>query len=452
MPSELSIAWRWRKGVTLAAAPDGVARLTIDGGDPVDFRPASPRVGAALLRLADGADETSLVSELGDDGEAITQLFYYLFRLRRRGLLVADVRCAGGLLATLVPCARDLDVSLPVAATETAWTLSRFAYLRRDGGDLVLECPEAPCAVQVKSADVVCWLHEACAPVRCDPDTPRAKFCALLARLGFLVDADAQESEPRQTWEFHDQLFHYWARQHDPFRPHGGTYRFRDRFPPPPAIRPPYAGEALALSTALPRASGSLLEVMESRRSQRAMGARPVTRDQVAEILYRVARVKETLDSSLYQGLRRPFPSGGAIHELEFYLAVGACDGLESGLYHYRGRDHALTRLERGAAAARDMIDDCAAAWGQPGSPPQCLVVLASRLPRLAWKYEGIAYKISLMNAGVVIQSLYLVCTDLGLNGSAAGSGRPELFAAATGASSWEETSIAEFGFGSRPD
>jgi SagB-type dehydrogenase family enzyme len=78
--------------------------------------------------------------------------------------------------------------------------------------------------------------------------------------------------------------------------------------------------------------------------------------------------------------------------------------------------------------------------------------VLASRLPRLAWKYEGIAYKISLMNAGVVIQSLYLVCTDLGLNGSAAGSGRPELFAAATGASSWEETSIAEFGFGSRPD
>lgn len=451
MPSELSIAWRWREGVTLAAAHDGVARLTIDGGDPVDFRPASPKIAAALARLADGADETSLVSDLGDDGEAITQLFYYLFRLRQRGLLVADVRSAGELLATLVPCARDFDISLP-PAVEAAWTLSRFAYLRRDGDHLVLECPDAPCTVHVRSADVVRWLHEACASARCDLDMPRARFCALLAKLGFLVDADAKESEPRQTWEFHDRLFHRWARQHDPFRPHGGTYRFRDRFPPQPAIRPAYAGEVLSLSTVSPRASGSLLEVMESRRSQRAMGGRPVTRDQVAEILFRVARMKETLDSPLYQGLRRPFPSGGTIHELEFYLAVGACDGLASGFYHYRGRDHALTRLERGAAAGREMIDDCAAAWGQPGFPPQCLVVLASRLPRLAWKYEGIAYKISLMNAGVVIQSLYLVCTDLGLNGSAAGSGRPELFAAATGASSWEETSIAEFGFGSRPD
>jgi SagB-type dehydrogenase family enzyme len=76
------------------------------------------------------------------------------------------------------------------------------------------------------------------------------------------------------------------------------------------------------------------------------------------------------------------------------------------------------------------------------------LVVIASRLPRLAWKYSGIAYKISLMNAGVAIQSLYLVANDLGLAGAAAGSGNPELFARATGASSWDETSIAEFGFG----
>ena len=66
----------------------------------------------------------------------------------------------------------------------------------------------------------------------------------------------------------------------------------------------------------------------------------------------------------------------------------------------------------------------------------------------LAWKYAGITYKISLMNAGVAIQSLYLVASDLGLAGAAAGSGNPELFARATGVSSWEETSIAEFGFG----
>ena len=41
---------------------------------------------------------------------------------------------------------------------------------------------------------------------------------------------------------------------------------------------------------------------------------------------------------------------------------------------------------------------------------------------------------------------------DLGLNGAASGASKPELFAQATGVSSWEDTSIAEFGFGSRPD
>ena len=107
-----------------------------------------------------------------------------------------------------------------------------------------------------------------------------------------------------------------------------------------------------------------------------------------------------------------------------------------------------LTHIESGAVPAATMLAECAAAWGQPDRPPQVLVVIASRLPRLAWKYAGIAYKISLMNAGVAIQSLYLVATDLGLAGSAAGSGNPDLFAQATGVSSWEETSIAEFGFG----
>lgn len=56
------------------------------------------------------------------------------------------------------------------------------------------------------------------------------------------------------------------------------------------------------------------------------------------------------------------------------------------------------------------------------------------------------------MNAGVALQCLYLVAEDMGLNGSAAGSGRPDLFRRATGTNSWDETSIAEFGFGRPPD
>ena len=104
--------------------------------------------------------------------------------------------------------------------------------------------------------------------------------------------------------------------------------------------------------------------------------------------------------------------------------------------------------LPGAGVAAEAMLAQTAYAWEQPGRPPQVLVVIASRLPRLAWKYAGIAYKVSLLNAGVAIQSLYLVTTDMGLAGCAVGSGDPGLFEQATGCDSFEETSIAEFGFG----
>jgi SagB-type dehydrogenase family enzyme len=181
------------------------------------------------------------------------------------------------------------------------------------------------------------------------------------------------------------------------------------------------------------------------------MADAPVGLDAVGQLLHRVARVTAVLPGAPevpQEALLRPYPSGGAIHELEFYLAVRACAGVAPGFYHYRGHEHALTEIAGAEAPAAAMLEDCARAWGRPGQPPQVLIVITSRLPRLAWKYAGIAYKISLMNAGVAIQSLYLVATDLGLAGAAAGSGNPELFAHATGVSSWEETSIAEFGFG----
>ena len=54
----------------------------------------------------------------------------------------------------------------------------------------------------------------------------------------------------------------------------------------------------------------------------------------------------------------------------------------------------------------------------------------------------------SLINAGVVIQSIYLTAADLGLAGSAIGTANSNLFFRATGVSCWEEASIAEFGFG----
>ncbi len=81
--------------------------------------------------------------------------------------------------------------------------------------------------------------------------------------------------------------------------------------------------------------------------------------------------------------------------------------------------------------------------------PPQILIVLTCRFPRFAWKYQSMAYRLVLMNAGVVIQTMYLVATDLGLAGCANGSGDSRLFAEITGLDPLRETSIGEFALGS---
>ena len=76
---------------------------------------------------------------------------------------------------------------------------------------------------------------------------------------------------------------------------------------------------------------------------------------------------------------------------------------------------------------------------------PDVTIVLASRLPRLAWKYQGMAYRASLMNAGVVFELMYLVATDMNLAPCANGSGDSRLLEEATGIDPFEETALAEF-------
>ena len=85
---------------------------------------------------------------------------------------------------------------------------------------------------------------------------------------------------------------------------------------------------------------------------------------------------------------------------------------------------------------------------GQRETPPHVLIVLTCRLPRFAWKYQSMAYRVVLLNAGVAMQTMYLVATDVGLAGCANGSGNSRLFAEITGLDPLEETSIGEFALG----
>jgi SagB-type dehydrogenase family enzyme len=160
-------------------------------------------------------------------------------------------------------------------------------------------------------------------------------------------------------------------------------------------------------------------------------------------------RIQERLAGEHQELLLRPVPSAGAIHEIETYLVVHSCDGLSAGLYHYHPEKHALFRLPASPKQTEALLNDAAQAWGQPDVQPHILVVLTTRFSRVAWKYEGIAYRLSLLNAGAIIQSLYTMSTAMELACCALGGGNSVAFAAASGLNPLEETSIAEVAIGS---
>jgi SagB-type dehydrogenase family enzyme len=99
---------------------------------------------------------------------------------------------------------------------------------------------------------------------------------------------------------------------------------------------------------------------------------------------------------------------------------------------------------------ATKIVERSSAAMGltKEERQPDLTIVIASRLPRLAWKYQGMAYRASLMNAGVVFHLMYMVATDMGLAPCANGTGDSRLLEQATGLDSFEETAIGEFVLG----
>ena len=141
----------------------------------------------------------------------------------------------------------------------------------------------------------------------------------------------------------------------------------------------------------------------------------------------------------------RPYPAGDGLYELELYAAVNLCPNLAPGLYHYDPAGHRLIRLRERTSEVAGLLRDAAESTATPEDTLQVLLILAARFPRVAWKYESIAYALTLKHVGVLYQTMYLTATAMGLAPCAIGGGDADLFARAAGTEYYAETSVGEF-------
>ena len=387
-----------------------------------------------------------------------------------------SVSVDGKPLAVRSPLSRNFSPAAFLSSQDARYALSRFAYLRADGGELLLESPRALARVVLHDSRAAAVVQLLARSRTLDDLTQESSLSIdvlrdllelfVTTRMALQLQpgaASGEEESSLQTWEFHDLLFHARSRagRHD--APIGGSFRFAGARPPAPALETIAPGRTIALDrpdlARLEAEDPPFARVQEARSSIRDYAAQPITRAQLGEFLYRVGRVIDYWESEVaapgpvrLASAARPYPAAGALYELELYCVVNRCDGVDKGLYYYQPDRHHLASLDAADEDVQRLLDDAAAASGIYTEHLQIVIVIAGRFQRIAWKYASIAYSLLLKDVGVLLQTMYLAATAMRLAPCALGCGDPDLFARAAGTDYYQESSVGEFLLGTRAD
>jgi SagB-type dehydrogenase family enzyme len=394
-------------------------------------------------------------------------------RLARHGLLEYRLPSAqnGEDHVVIEPQVADYWPETPPLGDADVLVLSRFAYLRRRGNEMVLESPRAGalfkiCDPKIASALATLSTPHPIARLRREEDFPGLELLALLVSCQILLKIDgaddaglrpAEGDHDLVLWDFHDLLFHTRATQGRHANPLGGVVPYAGLISPLPAVRPPWPGQRIDLDKISDaEAISPIARLLRERHSTRSFDAKlPITLAELSQLLGGMARVLSNWEAPVDVGdagpvveyAVRPYPSAGASYALELYLAVNQCDGLARGFYHYDAGAHALVNID---IRANELDAHLAGAEFSMGAPdkPQILITIAARFGRMSWKYSSIAYALILKDVGVLTQTLYLMATDMGLGGCAIGSVNIDLFAKMTGIEFHVEGAVGQFALG----
>jgi SagB-type dehydrogenase family enzyme len=463
-----AISARLNPRVTLEALADGSIAACFDGYSDGLGR-FSPGAVDRAVALHSGLPFDRFVSTGRHPDQEIELLVQ---RLARRGLLEYRLADPSGRkdLVVIEPQLADYWPRLPRLGATDVIALSRFSYLRRRGNEMVLESPRAGalfriCDPKVAAALALLSTPQSISRLRRREGFPGAELIALLLDCGILFKVDATGDGLRASegdddlvmWDFHDLLFHARSTGGRQANPLGGLYPFAEVISPLPGVRPLWPGKRIELDGFLASAAVSpFAQLLRERHSTRDFDDnRPITLAELSRFLDRTARVQSNWGSKpdfAEQGpdieyTTRLYPSGGNAYELELYLAVANCEGLARGFYHYDAGGHALVEIDTPAHELEAMLAAAAFAIGA-SAPPQILITIAARFGRISWKYSSIAYSLILKDVGVLVQTLYLMATDMGLGGCAIGTNDIDRFSKMTGIEFHIEGPVGQFALG----
>ena len=387
-------------------------------------------------------------------------ILFYLDQFDNLGLIARHFLTSKGLFASYSSTARRPLPACQIPAGSSTYTLSRFAFIRRAAGGILLESPVAGGVVSIHDSRVLQWLFilkdrvtyaDAVAELLTHDVIAADDLARLLISVGFVSEVTQavpamDDRDGLAQWEFHDLLFHSRSRDGRHGNRYGGSYPWLGWTPSAPACRTSHSASSLQLEVPTTEDNDpALFATLAGRRSIRDYSSLPVTFKQIGDFLARTSRVSDFFpgDDEL---TRRPYPSGGARYPLELYLLSWRCDGLRRGLYHYDALHHSLSEIKTAPADLAVIHGDVATYANRPAKwEAQVVIIFSARFRRMSWKYESVAYSLILKEVGVLMQTMYLVATAMHLSPCAVGGGDSDLFAQLAGLDYYEETAVGEF-------
>ena len=190
-------------------------------------------------------------------------------------------------LVVIEPQIPDYWPRTPQLGNADALVLSRFAYMRRRGNEIVLESPRAGALFKICDPKIATAIATLSTPqqiklLRRQDGFPGVAFLALLVdcqiilKTGVSVEKGLRPAEGDHNlvlWDFHDLLFHTRSTEGRHANPLGGIYPHAGVVSPLPAVRPRWPGRKINLHkfSAHPEAISPLAKLLRERHSTREL-------------------------------------------------------------------------------------------------------------------------------------------------------------------------------------
>jgi SagB-type dehydrogenase family enzyme len=158
--------------------------------------------------------------------------------------------------------------------------------------------------------------------------------------------------------------------------------------------------------------SAAVERCIAQRRSVRGFRDRPLTEDQLGQLLWAAQGVTAA-------DARRAVPSAGALYPLELYVACGDVGSLSPGVYRYALAHHELQLTAVGHP--RDKLVDAARGQEWIATAP-AVICIAAVFERTTVKYGNRGRGYVYMEAGHAAESLMLQAVALGLGTTMVGA------------------------------